>query len=265
MKIFKLSYGLIAAAGLMLASCVKNELPSFSDGDAFVAIQTSTASVAENAGKAIEIPVLLTSLSGISGSVDFVIEPDSAKGAVEGVNYKLGNASKTLTFTKDAPSQSIIIEPIDNNTFGGDVKFTIKLSNAQGDCLHVDGGIVEISYCTLAQFYPFTGGRGAALYITNHHPLFALSCLGSILTGYDDDVLMGNRIDDDTPFNYIFSQCLLRTPAVDEPEQFSEIIWETPEDSIQGKAHFIKIDEDNLDYDFHLDSLSTAIGLGCYR
>ena len=135
MKIFKLTYGLIAAAGLMLASCVKNELPSFSDGDAFVAIQTSTASVAENAGKAIEIPVLLTSLSGISGSVDFVIEADSVHGAVEGVNYKLGNASKTLTFTKDAPSQSIIIEPIDNNTFGGDVKFTITLTNAQGATL----------------------------------------------------------------------------------------------------------------------------------
>ena len=135
MKIFKLSYGLIAAAGLMLASCVKNELPSFSDGDAFVAIQTSTASVAENAGKAIEIPVMLTSLSGISGSVDFVIETDSVKGAVEGVNYKLGNESKTLTFTKDAPSQSIIIEPIDNDTFTGDVKFTIKLTNAQGATL----------------------------------------------------------------------------------------------------------------------------------
>ena len=78
---------------------------------------------------------MLTSLSGISGSVDFVIETDSVKGAVEGVNYKLGNESKTLTFTKDAPSQSIIIEPIDNDTFTGDVKFTIKLTNAQGATL----------------------------------------------------------------------------------------------------------------------------------
>ena len=132
MKIFKLTYGLIAAAVLTLASCAKNELPSFNDDDAFVAIQTKTASVAENAGKAIEIPVLLTSLSGISGSVDFVIEADPVHGAVEGVNYKLGNSSKTLSFTKDAPSQNIIIEPIDNETFGGDVKFTITLSNAQG-------------------------------------------------------------------------------------------------------------------------------------
>ena len=160
-----------------------------------------------------------------------------------------------------------------HNTQGNAVQLTntharlenCQLSNAQGDCLHIDGGIVEISYCTLAQFYPFTGGRGAALYITNHQPLLAFSCVGSILTGYDDDVLMGNRIGDETPFNFTFSQCLLRTPADDDTDHFNDIIWESPKDSIQGKAHFIKIDEDNLDYDFHLDSLSTAVGLGCYR
>ena len=117
---------------LSLASCNINEYPTFDDSDAFVAIQTQTASVVENAGKSIEIPVLLTSLNGISGSVDFTIEADATAGAVEGVNYRLGNTSKTLNFTKEAPTQNIIIEPIDNDTFGGDVKFTITLSNPQG-------------------------------------------------------------------------------------------------------------------------------------
>lgn len=117
---------------LSLASCNINEYPSFDDSDAFVAIQTQKASVVENAGKSIEIPVLLTSLNGISGSVDFTIEADATAGAVEGVNYRLGNSSKTLNFTKEAPTQNIIIEPIDNDTFGGDVKFTITLSNPQG-------------------------------------------------------------------------------------------------------------------------------------
>ncbi|MBR1556635.1 MAG: right-handed parallel beta-helix repeat-containing protein [Prevotella sp.] len=142
-----------------------------------------------------------------------------------------------------------------------------QLSNSMGDCLHIDGGIVEISYCTLAQFYPFSGGRGASLYFSNSvSPLNKLACDGSILTGYDEDVLMGNRADSDNAFNYSFTNSLLRTPVVsDEPDHFSNIIWESPKDSIQGKSHFIKIDEDNLDYDFHLDSLSTAAGLGCYR
>ena len=142
-----------------------------------------------------------------------------------------------------------------------------QFTNAMGHCLAINGGIVEISHCTLAQFYPFAGGRGAALYFTNQiSPLLSLNCQGSILTGYDDDVLTGVNSSADKAFDYYFEHCLLRTPAItDDSAHFNDIIWESPTDSIQGKAHFIKIDEDNLDYDFHLDSLSTAVGLGCYR
>ena len=141
-----------------------------------------------------------------------------------------------------------------------------QLSNAMGDCLRVNGGIVEIVYCTLAQFYPFTGGRGAALYFINHPLPINISCQVSIITGYDDDVIRGVQSSADVPFVYTFERCLLRTPAVtDDSVHFRDIIWESPSDSIQGKKHFVKIDENNLDYDFHLDSLSTALGLGCYR
>lgn len=132
MKLFKLTYGLMAAAVLSLASCDINDYPEFDDADAFVAIQTTAASVAENNGVALEIPVMLTSLNGLSGTVDFTITPDSTSGAVEGTHYKLGNSSKTLTFSKEAATQTIIIEPIDNDTFGGDISFTITLSNPQG-------------------------------------------------------------------------------------------------------------------------------------
>ena len=193
------------------------------------------------------------------------------------INTQIRNSYEGLVCDSaaiDSTSYRLVMQQcVVHNTQGNAVQISnthallenCQLSNAQGDCLHIDGGIVEISYCTLAQFYPFTGGRGSALYITNHHPLLSLSCVGSILTGYDDDVLMGNNISDETPFNYTFRQCLLHTPEVDDIDHFNDIIWESPEDSIQGKAHFIKVDEDNLDYDFHLDSLSTAVGLGCYR
>ena len=142
-----------------------------------------------------------------------------------------------------------------------------QLSNAMGDCLNINGGIVEIDCCTLAQFYPFVGGRGAALYFSNEFsPLYSLSCQGSILTGYDDDVIIGQQASADVPFDYSFRTSLLRTPQVEgDSIHFNDIIWESPTDSVQGKSHFVKIDEDNLDYDFHLDSLSTAQGLGCYR
>lgn len=132
MKLFKLTYGLMAAAVLSLASCDINDYPKFDDADAFVAIQQTSASIAENAtsGK-LEIPVMLTSLSGLSGSVDFEITPAEENGAQEGVHYTLDGA-KTLTFTKDAPQQNIVLNIIDNDTFGGDVRLTITLKNAQG-------------------------------------------------------------------------------------------------------------------------------------
>lgn len=145
-----------------------------------------------------------------------------------------------------------------------------QLSNTEGDCLTIIGGMADISYCTFAQFYPFSAGRGAALRFTNFNefadiPLLRLSCVGSILTGYEDDVLMGENRNDEIPFDYGFRECLLRMPAVeDDSLHFGQIRWETPNDSIQGKKHFVKIDEENFIYDFHLDSLSTAMGLGCY-
>ena len=145
-----------------------------------------------------------------------------------------------------------------------------QLTNTGGDCFSIYGGVAEISHCTFAQFYPFAADRGAAFRFTNFYgptiqPM-SLTCNYSIITGYADDVVMGDMIGEDPlTFDYKFERCLLRTPEVaDDPERFADITWETPEDSIQGKEHFVKIDEDNLIYDFHLDSLSTAQGLGCY-
>lgn len=147
-----------------------------------------------------------------------------------------------------------------------------QLTNTLGNCLAVSGGIAEIYKCTLGQFFPFSAYRGEALYFANHWsgnavPLLRLTCEDTIVTGYNEDVVMGHPDDDTTiAFNYRFAHSLLRTPKVETEDsvRFSDIIWETPNDSIQGTKHFVKIDEENFDYDFHLDSLSTAQGMGCY-
>jgi hypothetical protein len=76
---------------------------------------------------------------------------------------------------------------------------------------------------------------------------------------------MGEHSDTTATMDYRFENCLLRTPRVENDTlSFRNITWETPKDSLQGKQHFVTIDEDNLYYDFHLDSLSTAQGKGCY-
>lgn len=141
-----------------------------------------------------------------------------------------------------------------------------QFSNAQGDCVSIIGGKADIKRCTLAQFYPFTGGRGAALLFSSLMPLYDLRCDSSIVTGYDDDVLMGVQTDTVNAFTFAFSNTLLRTPKVETADsvRFANVKWESPNDSVQGKQHFVLIDEQNLKYDFHLDSISTAWGWGCY-
>ena len=143
---------------------------------------------------------------------------------------------------------------------------TCQISNMAGDCVAIEGGQAQINRCTLAQFYPFDANRGAALLFSNALPLQNLLCDSSIITGYDSDVVMGIQTDTALVFEYRFMHSLLRTPKVETADtlRFSDIIWESPKDSIQGTRHFRLIDEENFIYDFHLDSLSTAKGLGCY-
>jgi len=131
MKINKLTYGLLAATMFSFVSCDINEYPKFDNANAFVAIQQTSASISET-GEELSIPVMLISLGGMNGSVDFEITPDEQKGAVEGTHYTILNDSKTLNFTADAATQYIKFKIIDNDVFGGDVKMTITLKNAQG-------------------------------------------------------------------------------------------------------------------------------------
>lgn len=144
-----------------------------------------------------------------------------------------------------------------------------QLTNTLGDCLAVYGGLCTIDHCTLAQFYPYSANRGAALRFADHwadvcYEANRLVCNGSIVTGYADDVVMFAKRDSVRMFEYAFDDCLLRTPAVEDTVNFRHVSWETQKDSVQGKQHFKLIDEKNLVYDFHLDSLSTAQGKGCY-
>lgn len=128
MKIFKLALGM--AAGLLLASCNINELPEYDDSNAFVAFTSSAVSVGEEEGSK-QVEVLLTSIGGIETTVNFEVTPAETAGAVEGKHYTI-EGGKSLTFTKDAPTQKITLNIIDNDTFDGDVKFTIKLLDPEG-------------------------------------------------------------------------------------------------------------------------------------
>lgn len=90
MKISKFIYA--AVVGGVLASCQSVDTPMFSDKDAFVAFDSKTTSIAENAGGEVKIPVSLVASKGLGVSVGFEIDTTAYAGknaAKEGVNYRL--------------------------------------------------------------------------------------------------------------------------------------------------------------------------------
>ena len=130
MKISKFIYA--AVVGGVLASCQSVDTPMFSDKDAFVAFDSKSTSIAENAGSEVKIPVSLVASKGLDVSVGFEIDTTAYAGknaAKEGVNYRLN----TLSFTDGGEMVAYLsIEPIDNGTYDGDVCFDIKLSAPEG-------------------------------------------------------------------------------------------------------------------------------------
>lgn len=174
MKISKFIYA--AVVGGVLASCQSVDTPMFSDKDAFVAFDSKSTSIAENAAREVKIPISLVASKGLDVSVGFEIDTTAYAGknaAKEGVNYRLKNTSNTLSFTDGGEMVAYLsIEPIDNGTYNGDVCFDIKLSAPEG--------------CNLGANYTTT-----VTISDDDHPLAAAGILGTYtasgVSPFEDD------------------------------------------------------------------------------
>ncbi len=145
-----------------------------------------------------------------------------------------------------------------------------QLSNTQGRTVDLMGGAHQFIHCTIAQFYPFSADRGDALYIANiddtgtiYRHLYYCDFVNCVITGYAEDVVMGNITEDDqNPCDYLFRNCLLRTVVSDDAERFQAICYDNPDSlEVSGKDHFVLFDTENFLYDFAPDSLSSIRGL----
>lgn len=124
---------LLVLVTVLFSSCDGlNEVPKFSDANAYVAFSGNTAKGVETQGS-LTIPVTLASVKGIENIAYYSIKSNTAK---EGVHFTVaGNGS--LTFSKDVQVANIQIDIIDNDIFEGDINFTIELS---------DPGSVDLGY-----------------------------------------------------------------------------------------------------------------------
>lgn len=146
-----------------------------------------------------------------------------------------------------------------------------QISNTKGDCVNIVGGNVKLTHCTIAQLYPWSATRGNALYFSNvldsiPCPLNDAQFANCIITGYADDEIFGNRFDgdnaSDVPFNFNFDYCLVKTDTTGASDYFKNCVLENADSLSFTSTQFVKVDTENYFYNFELDSLSTARGIG---
>lgn len=142
-----------------------------------------------------------------------------------------------------------------------------QITNAGGDCVHLRGGDATFVHCTIANFYPFVGGKGVALNFANYDgeirlPLQRAHFYNCLITGSASDEIMGSaseRYTDDA-FNYGFHYCLLNTPMVQDENAFINCVWETSEDSTAREKNFQPaFNLDQLLFNFTLNPNSRAV------
>lgn len=144
-----------------------------------------------------------------------------------------------------------------------------QITNGMGDCVKVVGGTIDITHCTIAQFYLWNN-CGNALSFTNYQdslifPLDMLSLTNCIVTGWQDDEVKGSVLDADSiRFEYSFRNCLLQadTTGMDSLRLIGSVI--DTDTATNKKKNFKKVISDDYTTDFSLDSLSKARGIGEY-
>lgn len=136
-----------------------------------------------------------------------------------------------------------------------------QISNTLGHTVSLAGGSHSFMHCTLAQFYPFTANRGDALHLASSEDgseyglLRRAHFINCVITGYGQDVIMGENIPTDGSCKYIFHHSFLNTPAVDDAEHFVGCVFDQDKKSNEAEKlvrdqNFVLFDTENFIYDF---------------
>lgn len=132
-----------------------------------------------------------------------------------------------------------------------------QISNCLQNCVDILGGEVSMLHCTIAQFYSFAVMGQDALYLSdldesgNKIPITAAEFINCVITGYADDVIMGNLASEENEAcNYLFDHCFLRTVQSDDEERFVECVYDSKDNEPNYRDHFVLFDTKRFLYDF---------------
>lgn len=146
-----------------------------------------------------------------------------------------------------------------------------EISNCALNCVYCSGGQHQFVHTTVASYFGYTNiriqsvvkGDNAAVYIDNLNktaPQTIASFYNSIITGY-----LTNQVVVATPFDHYYPGYFvgnyLKTDTLRMPHAAGNIYWQTTDTAKVFVNDFYKYKE-YIYYDFHLDSISPAIGIG---
>lgn len=162
-----------------------------------------------------------------------------------------------------------------------------QITNAGGNCVHLDGGSYNFVHTTIGQFYPWDGAHGSALYFSNVSndtisPLEQANFYNCLITGSSTDEIIGNNLKDtDAAFNALFDGCLINIHLLGtEPDYITQMFSKSKNETgdvrnwkkdsngaysdeiIWGRKNFTEINNDIYYYDFGLSEQSNARGIG---
>lgn len=173
-----------------------------------------------------------------------------------------GILCEATDITEDTPPLLLMDNCIVHNIGGPGLQFGhcrtqvtgTQVSNTMGNCVNLTGGGHTFIHCTFAQFYPFSGDRGHALFLCDDEgkaPILWSHFINCVITGYAEDVVMGKITDNsENPCDYLFQNCLLRTVVSDDLTRFVNVRYDNS-DELQpsGSGHFTLFDTTNFLYD----------------
>ena len=146
-----------------------------------------------------------------------------------------------------------------------------EISNCAYYCVYCDGGEHLFAHTTVASYFGNTNIRiqsadkeaTSAVYISNlskQAPVTVTSFYNSIITGY-----LTNQLVVATPFDQfypgVFKGNYLKTDTLRMPNASDNVYWQKTDTAAVFRQDFYRYKE-YIYYDFHLDSLSPAIGIG---